>query len=583
MARGVHLGRRPLRYSQVLARFRLRFSPIRSATAGVPALAALLFLWKALGVFCAYGFRSDPFLFSGDLSSSLAGLGFLGSVGAGSLSAEARERWIRWTLCGAYIALTGWIAWLCWATSFALPYAAGLVLAVLVLSANAGTNARTPGLLAACFAGPVLFGLVALALTPAPLVPPLLFAPGLAATALYGYHAARKRQQNEQFLTAEREQARAIFHGASDGVAVIDVDTLRFLEVNEAYAQLAGCAPENLLGEHLSRVADVRPGEPSLRENAGHALAGGAHFVGLRHYRQPDGSLLPVEVNASVVARPGGRVFVLVVRNAAQRLAAEAELRRAKELAERAQNEAEEAARFKDAMLQNMSHEIRTPLTGILGFAEILAEEVQGEQREFARTMHHAAKRLRRTLDSVLDLAQLEAGTLSVFCTPRALSSIVRPASEGLRPLAQQKGLAFELDLDPAVRASVDPAAIERVVNNLVGNALKFTDHGRVSVAVYADGDAAVLEVADTGLGIDPEFQPRLFQAFSQASSGIAHGHEGNGLGLAIAQQLVLQMDGWIELASAPGAGTTFRVRLPRVPHEALDELVGGSVGAVEA
>ena len=535
---------------------------LRARMAPFPVLTALAALW-------AVAVSDGPALLPFDLPLSgwevdrFARLGFLGSLAATTVESESREQWKRWAFCAAYIGLTVWIAALCWLAGFALPYPAGLVMAVVILSVNAGTYARTPGLLALCFASPVIAGLVALALTPDPDVPAFFFAPGIIATALYGYTSARRRYENEVLLTAEREQARAVFHGASDGVAVIDVDSLRFLEVNEAYAQLAGSTTDALIGEHLSKVVDVQEGEPSLRENAGHALDGGAHFVGLRHYRQPDGSLLPVEVNASVVTRPGGRVFVLVVRDAARRLAAEAQLRRAKEHAERAQNEAEEAARFKDAMLQNMSHEIRTPLTGILGFAEILAEEVEGEHREFAATMHNAATRLRRTLDSVLDLAQLEAGTLSVHCRDRALAEVVCPAIDGLRPLARQKGLAFELDLDPGVRAPIDTAAIERIVNNLVGNALKFTDEGRVAVSVYADGPDAVLEVADTGLGIDPEFQPRLFDAFSQASSGISRRHEGNGLGLAIAHQLVLQMSGRIELSSEPEQGTTFRVCLP--------------------
>jgi PAS domain S-box-containing protein len=543
-------------------------APLR-VTRGVPAALALVTAGAvALVTFCKGSVPLDPILDEPGRAETLARLGFAGVASRTALTDTARERWVRWGFCAAYVFLTCWIAWLCWAADFALPYPAGLVMAVVVLSVNAGTFASTRALLAVCFAAPVIAGLTALALTPDPHVPITFFAPGMIATAAYGYLAACRRQDNEASLRAEREQARAVFHGASDGVAVISVDTLRFLEVNEAYAKLAGSTPDQLVGEHLNRVVAVQPGEPSLQENAGHALDGGAHFVGLRHYRQPDGSLLPVEVNASVVARPGGRVFILVVRDAAQRVAAENQLRHAKEHAERARSEAEEAARFKDAMLHNMSHEIRTPLTGILGFAEILADEVQGEHREFAATMHSAAQRLRRTLDSVLDLAQLEAGTLSVHCRPRRLAEVVRPAIDGLTPLAQRKALHLDLDLDESVWVSADTAAVERIVNNLVGNALKFTDAGRVAVSVFADGEEAVLDVSDTGLGIDPEFQPMLFEAFRQASSGIARRHEGNGLGLAIAHQLVLQMDGRITLESAPNEGTTFQVRLPLLPAE---------------
>jgi CheY-like chemotaxis protein len=213
-----------------------------------------------------------------------------------------------------------------------------------------------------------------------------------------------------------------------------------------------------------------------------------------------------------------------------------------------------------------MSHEIRTPLTGILGFTSVLAEEVTDEQhREFVALIEKSGRRLMDTLNSVLELARLEAGRMELTAEPVPVADAARETVRLLAPLAHEKGLALEARiLTPEAQAHLDRPALDRVVTNLVGNALKFTDAGTITVEVEADARAVRLRVRDTGVGIDPAFLPRLFDEFEQESTGIARSHEGSGLGLAITRQLVERMRGTIEVASAKGEGTTFTVTFPR-------------------
>jgi PAS domain S-box-containing protein len=227
-----------------------------------------------------------------------------------------------------------------------------------------------------------------------------------------------------------------------------------------------------------------------------------------------------------------------------------------------AREQAETMARNKSAFLANMSHEIRTPLTGIIGFAGVLGEEVGEDNREFARLIERSGRRLLETINSVLDLAQLESEGLVLTPKPLDLSDEVRQAVLLLSPLAEQKGLGLHFEADePPVAVSADATCLHRVFNNLIGNAIKFTERGEVTVAVRVDGEHATLEVRDTGIGIDAEFLPHLFDEFRQeAKKGE---REGSGLGLAITKKLVNLMDGTVSAESTKGEGSQFTVTFP--------------------
>ncbi|HYE96599.1 MAG TPA: HAMP domain-containing sensor histidine kinase [Rubricoccaceae bacterium] len=251
----------------------------------------------------------------------------------------------------------------------------------------------------------------------------------------------------------------------------------------------------------------------------------------------------------------GGVALVMgVVQQARAR--AMAELRRAK-------RQAEEVARLKSAFLANMSHEIRTPLTAILGFADVLGQEVTDPQhQEFVELIARGGRRLMDTLTSVLDLARLQSGGMTLTLGPVDVAEVARDAVEALRPLARAKGLALAAHVPTGVYARADRAALQRVLLNLLSNAVKFTTEGRVVLAIDAAGPAVRLRVSDTGRGIGPAFLPRLFDEFRQESTGHARSHEGSGLGLAITKGLVDLMGGAIAVESVPGIGSTFTVTL---------------------
>jgi PAS domain S-box-containing protein len=247
---------------------------------------------------------------------------------------------------------------------------------------------------------------------------------------------------------------------------------------------------------------------------------------------------------------------------------AEAELVEAKE-------RAEEVARLKDALLASMSHEIRTPLTAIIGFTEVLQQEAPDEIREYVALINAGGRRLMDTLTSVLELAQLRARTITLSPVPLDVAAVLEETASLLGPAAAAKGLALRVAVPPGLVVQLDRGAFVRILNNLAGNAVKFTAHGEVSLTAEAEGDTLVLRVQDTGEGIGAEFLPHLFEEFRQESSGVTRRHEGNGLGLAITKQLVDLMGGTVEVESVKQEGTVFTVRLPaRCVHVASSPLV---------
>ncbi len=234
-----------------------------------------------------------------------------------------------------------------------------------------------------------------------------------------------------------------------------------------------------------------------------------------------------------------------------------------------AKERAEEMAHLKSAFLANMSHEIRTPLTGIMGFASLLEDEVPPEQQQFASLIVRSGKRLLDTLNAVLDLSRLEAGEMKLEIRSTDLGVEANEITSFLRSLAAEKGIALTACVPEApVRAMVDPGALHIVLNNLIGNAIKFTDDGEVRVELSASAHRSSIRITDTGVGIDETFIPQLFEEFKQESIGLTRSHEGAGLGLAITRKLVTMMDGTIEVSSTKGRGTTFEITFPRAPEQ---------------
>ena len=243
------------------------------------------------------------------------------------------------------------------------------------------------------------------------------------------------------------------------------------------------------------------------------------------------------------------------------------------EQARRARARAEEASRAKSQFLANMSHEIRTPLNGILGMAALLQlEPLTERERRYAQSIERSGQSLLRLVGDILDFSKIEAGRFELEIVPFSLAQHFDHVVEAVAKAAQDKGIELVAHLSPDIPAALegDGLRVEQVLMNLVGNAVKFTDEGEVFVHGTLvertdDGVRVRLEVKDTGIGMTPEQQRRVFEAFTQADVSMARRFGGTGLGLTIVRHLVELMGGSLDLESEPGVGTTFRVELPFV------------------
>ena len=219
---------------------------------------------------------------------------------------------------------------------------------------------------------------------------------------------------------------------------------------------------------------------------------------------------------------------------------------------------------LKDEFLATTSHELRTPITAILGYASLLKEEIPSDYHEFVEIIEKSGDRLMGSLNSLLDLAELRSGTYDLTVEPFDVNGVIREMAEEYSTGARERGLSFDVTVPgwPMTIRS-DRGAVAKILAAVVGNAVKFTETGGVRISVSADAGEVRVSVSDTGVGIDDNFLPELFDEFKQESGGLARSHSGSGLGLAIAGKLVDLLGGSVEVETEKGVGTTFTVTLP--------------------
>jgi signal transduction histidine kinase/CheY-like chemotaxis protein len=282
-----------------------------------------------------------------------------------------------------------------------------------------------------------------------------------------------------------------------------------------------------------------------------------------------DGRLIPLEVGLSPIRSGEDTLVQAVIIDISERKAAEQRLR----------DQADQlilANRYKSEFLANMSHELRTPLNSILILSDQLrlnsAGNLTEKQAKHADIVHRAGSDLLQLINDVLDLAKVESGRMQLKLEPLAMQDILVELDASLRPMAEIKGLRLHTQLEAGVPRIIhtDRIRLQQILRNLLSNALKFTEHGEVSLTVScALGEAEDehewlnFSVRDSGIGIAAEQHEQIFQAFQQIDGSTSRRFGGTGLGLAITRQLVLAMDGEISLQSAPGEGSCFSVRLP--------------------
>ncbi|MBN9407877.1 MAG: response regulator [Burkholderiales bacterium] len=228
------------------------------------------------------------------------------------------------------------------------------------------------------------------------------------------------------------------------------------------------------------------------------------------------------------------------------------------------------ASRYKSEFLANMSHELRTPLNSSLILARLLADNGPGnltaEQVKFAESIHSAGNDLLNLINDILDISKVEAGRMDIVIEPVSVERMVQGLRQTFSPIAQEKRLAFDVQVAPDAPRTLDTdrQRVEQILKNLLSNAFKFTEGGRVSIAVGPDGQGGLgFAVSDTGIGIAPEQQEVIFEAFRQADGTTSRRFGGTGLGLSISRDLAQLLGGRIDVSSRAGHGSTFTLRLP--------------------
>jgi PAS domain S-box-containing protein len=397
---------------------------------------------------------------------------------------------------------------------------------------------------------------------------PLLLGLALSLPLAAGFGALLARAARR--LIADAELQREVLNYAVDGIMLVDEAGV-IHAFNPAAERMFGYGASEVIGRQI-RTLIPEPYHATYR-----LISIGTEVLG----RRKDGATFPMDLTSGRVRQGSRNMYIAIARDITYRRRIEAELLQARDAAEA-------ASRAKSALLLTMSHELRTPLNHILGYSELLHEEVAAVgQEQLAPDLEKisvAGRHLLSLIDQVLDLAAAEAGELALSPQPFDAAVFAREMAPAAEVLATRNGNSFRLEApDHIGPLCTDPIRLRQVLMLLLDNAGKFTANGTVTLRVRGMRDAGrgmrgegsassriphpasriVFEVADTGIGIAPEEQARIFEPFTQVDGSTTRRFSGTGLGLALARRICTLLGGDITLASQPGHGSTFSVHLP--------------------
>ena len=393
------------------------------------------------------------------------------------------------------------------------------------------------------------------------LIPPL--AGAVRISSLSDQLRAANRAAAEETLRLS-DTLRLLLESAGEGIYGIDAEG-RCTFMNAAASGALGVEVEEVLGEvmhprfHHTRADGSKYG---LEEGPIYSVlrGGGSARVETEVMSRSDGTTFPAEYSAFPVLDDETVVGAVITFNdITQRKLIEDDLAEVSA-------QAKQASRLKSEFLANMSHEIRTPMNGVIGMTGLLLDtDLTAEQREYADTISRSADALMTVINDILDFSKMEAGKLDIEVIDFDLLQVVEDAAHLMVPRAEDKSLELSVRVDPQMSMMVrgDPGRIRQILVNLLGNAIKFTDSGEVVLRALVAEDRGRLalvrfELTDTGIGIEPGHQERLFESFTQADASTTRRFGGTGLGLAICKQLVERMGGEIGVYSNPERGSTF-------------------------
>ena len=377
---------------------------------------------------------------------------------------------------------------------------------------------------------------------------------------------------------------RKLLHAAPDAILEVNEEG-RILILNEAVERMFGYSRAELLGLSVDQLvpASMRGG------HAQHRAAYAAHpksrpmGTGLELQGQrKDGSLFPVEISLSPNWIDGALHVIASVRDITERKSVEdrirllreqytAELTMKNEQLEARNREVEHANRQKNEFLASMSHELRTPLHTIIGFAELLTEELEGplaeKQQRFVGHILQDARHLLELINEILDISKIESGRLELRRESFDFTQAVEEVLAGIRHQAATRNIRLENQNRFQSSLHADRLRVKEILYNLLSNAVKFTpEGGRVWLEAFSEGDTLHVSVCDTGIGIPEKEHPSIFEKFYQVGDTAGGIREGTGLGLPITKHLVELHGGTISVESRPGEGSSFRLTFPLRP-----------------
>jgi two-component system, sensor histidine kinase and response regulator len=377
--------------------------------------------------------------------------------------------------------------------------------------------------------------------------------------ALGGYKEANEKLQRYRLLADV----------TSDIILFIDRADLIVVDANAAALAAYGYERSQLVGKPLQILKPdgvaIEPAMLKLTDTAAGALFDMIHL-------RSDGTTFPVEIFARGAEIHGRHMLIVTARDITER-------RHAAEQIAKALEDAVEASRLKSEFVATMSHEIRTPMHGVIGMSELLLARPLGPlEREYATTLKESALALLTIIDDILDFSKLEANKIELEAVPIDPAQVVAGVLNLLRGTARDKKIGLRWSASPHIPRAVcgDPTRLRQILMNLVGNAVKFTTTGEITVSTSIerdDGRSIVLrfEIKDSGIGVAPEARERLFDAFVQGDSGTTRKFGGTGLGLTISRRLVELMGGriWLGESNGPGATFFFTARFERTTEKA--------------
>lgn len=386
------------------------------------------------------------------------------------------------------------------------------------------------------------------------------------------YHAVVLHIDVSDLKQAEA-QFRQVVESAPNGMLMID-PLGNITLVNKQVETMFGYSREEMLGRPVEMLIPerFRPNHPAHRVGyfsapSSRAMGAGRELFGLHK----NGQEFPVELGLNPIDTPNGKLALASIVDITMRKRTESALSKAAQDLEwknweisEARDQAVKAGQARTDFLATMSHEIRTPMNGVLGMTTLLLDTaLSTEQRDYLQTLRHSSESLLRIINDILDFSKIEAGKFTIEQIPFDLRMTIEDTLDMLAPASQDRHLELVGLIDAQTPRTVigDPGRIRQVLTNLLGNAIKFTEQGEVLIQVLPlDEDPTFVmlrfEVIDTGIGLSPEAQAKMFQAFTQADSSTARKYGGTGLGLTICKRLVELMGGEIGLQSMPGLGT---------------------------